>query len=268
MRWGAAGRRWNVGVSSEAVGSSDTPRRDARSKAHPSSATDPHPATDPGDRRGPLRAQALRRRRRHGSRRRVLRRPREAARRRPLPLAGRAQLARGRDARRSTPTTTACAGRAPSRSRCQGQWEFAVEAWIDLFATWRDELSRKVARRPGRPLGRAVRGRGAARAGARAGQGRRQARDRARAEAAARRRRARPGALRRRALPGARRGDGARPGAPRRHPAGEGAAAGRRPRAGALRLLVRGLPALLGRAEGRRGARPRALRAWASTWST
>jgi starch synthase (maltosyl-transferring) len=26
-----------------------------------------------------------------------------------------------------------------------GRWEFAVEAWIDLFATWRDELQRKVA---------------------------------------------------------------------------------------------------------------------------
>ena len=27
----------------------------------------------------------------------------------------------------------------------QGRWEFAVEAWIDVFATWRDEISRKVA---------------------------------------------------------------------------------------------------------------------------
>src|SRR5215210_1374204 len=27
----------------------------------------------------------------------------------------------------------------------QGSWEFAVEAWIDLFATWRDEIQRKVA---------------------------------------------------------------------------------------------------------------------------
>jgi starch synthase (maltosyl-transferring) len=26
-----------------------------------------------------------------------------------------------------------------------GRWEFGVEAWIDLFATWRDELARKVA---------------------------------------------------------------------------------------------------------------------------
>ena len=26
-----------------------------------------------------------------------------------------------------------------------GRWEFAVEAWIDPFATWRDELARKVA---------------------------------------------------------------------------------------------------------------------------
>ncbi len=27
----------------------------------------------------------------------------------------------------------------------QGRWEFGVEAWVDLFATWRDELARKVA---------------------------------------------------------------------------------------------------------------------------
>jgi starch synthase (maltosyl-transferring) len=27
----------------------------------------------------------------------------------------------------------------------QGAWEFSVEAWIDLFATWRDEIQRKVA---------------------------------------------------------------------------------------------------------------------------
>ncbi len=26
-----------------------------------------------------------------------------------------------------------------------GRWEYGVEAWIDLFATWRDELARKVA---------------------------------------------------------------------------------------------------------------------------
>ena len=26
-----------------------------------------------------------------------------------------------------------------------GQWQFAVEAWIDTFATWRDELQRKVS---------------------------------------------------------------------------------------------------------------------------
>src|SRR3712207_6723088 len=25
-----------------------------------------------------------------------------------------------------------------------GSWEFSVEAWIDLFATWRDEIRRKV----------------------------------------------------------------------------------------------------------------------------
>ena len=26
-----------------------------------------------------------------------------------------------------------------------GRWEWTIEAWSDLFATWRDELQRKVA---------------------------------------------------------------------------------------------------------------------------
>src|SRR5688572_21660991 len=27
----------------------------------------------------------------------------------------------------------------------QGRWEWAIEAWTDRFATWRDELQRKLA---------------------------------------------------------------------------------------------------------------------------
>ena len=27
---------------------------------------------------------------------------------------------------------------------CQGRWEYTVEAWTDMFGTWRDELERKV----------------------------------------------------------------------------------------------------------------------------
>src|SRR4051794_13922952 len=27
----------------------------------------------------------------------------------------------------------------------QGAWEFGIEAWVDLFATWSDEIARKVA---------------------------------------------------------------------------------------------------------------------------
>ena len=45
----------------------------------------------------------------------------------------------------STPTTTACAGRGeftPRDARARGS--STVEAWIDPFATWRDELQRKV----------------------------------------------------------------------------------------------------------------------------
>ena len=27
----------------------------------------------------------------------------------------------------------------------QGRWEYTIEAWTDVFGTWRDELGRKVA---------------------------------------------------------------------------------------------------------------------------
>ena len=29
----------------------------------------------------------------------------------------------------------------------QGRWEYTVEAWTDVFGTWRDELERKLAAR-------------------------------------------------------------------------------------------------------------------------
>ena len=27
---------------------------------------------------------------------------------------------------------------------CQGRWEYTIEAWTDVFGTWRDEFERKV----------------------------------------------------------------------------------------------------------------------------
>ena len=53
-----------------------------------------------------------------------------------------------------------------------GRWQWTIEAWSDVFATWRDELQRKVGAAPGRPRRRAVRGRRAARAGRGPRQGR------------------------------------------------------------------------------------------------
>ena len=46
---------------------------------------------------------------------------------------------------RSTRTSTACAGRASSRSTRWAAGSASIEAWTDVFATWRDELQRKVA---------------------------------------------------------------------------------------------------------------------------
>ena len=59
-----------------------------------------------------------------------------------------------------------------------GRWQWSIEAWSDVFATWRDELQRKIAAGAGGPRGRAVRGRRAAGAGREPSQGRRQEDDR------------------------------------------------------------------------------------------
>ena len=45
----------------------------------------------------------------------------------------------------STPTSTACAGTGSSRSTGVGRWQYTIEAWTDVFGTWRDELERKLA---------------------------------------------------------------------------------------------------------------------------
>ena len=218
------------------------------------------PAAEPGDRRRPLRAEALRRRHGHGSRRRLLGRPREAARRRPLPLAERAQVARSRDAPDRRPPQRRPLGGHLRASGWPGNWEFSVEAWIDLFATWRDEMSRKIAAAQDDLSGELSEGAVLVERALEKAKGADTETLSRSLAMLARRERRRPGALRRGALARARRGDGARPGPPRRDAHGEGAAARRRPRAGAVRLLVRGLPALVGRLEGRRGDRARAGR--------
>ena len=78
----------------------------------------------------------------HGLRRRLPRRPRDAARGRALP---RPRAAAAGSRRRCAPIDAARQrrplGRARSRSTRSGRWECTVEAWIDLFATWRDELA-------------------------------------------------------------------------------------------------------------------------------
>ena len=141
------------------------------------------PAADP-DRRpvavARLRAlpgQADARRPRRGLGRRLPRRPRAARRRRPLPR----PRARAAGARCRCATTGNDRWTGAFEVDELGRWEFAVEAWVDRFATWRDELRRKVAGGADRPRERARRGRGAARPRARDRRG--GARDRRRATA-------------------------------------------------------------------------------------
>ena len=115
--------------------------RDAEAAA---TATDPHPvpATDGG--RRPLSRQAHRRRPRRGRGRRLPRRPREAARGHRPQGRRRAQLARVRAARdRRAPQRRALGGRASSSTRpVAGTGRSRPGPTI--FATWRDELRRKL----------------------------------------------------------------------------------------------------------------------------
>ena len=61
-------------------------------------------------------------------------------------------------------------GRPLSTSTGSGLWRYTVEAWTDIFASWREQTGRKT--KPGR-IGARTRGRpGARRTGARRGQGR------------------------------------------------------------------------------------------------
>ena len=110
--------------------------------------------------------------------------------------------------------------------RC-GRWEFTIEAWVDRFESWRDELRRKVEAGQTDLASELAGGRCAA-------------------EGARARRRDRP------------RDDRARP--LRADPARSLARGRRRPRARPLRGLVRALSALVGRVQGRREGAARARR--------
>ena len=142
-----------------------------------------------------------------------------------------------------------------------GSWEFSIEAWTDVFATWRDELRRKLEAGQHDLSGELSEGVLLLKDVAGAGQGRRPQADRARAARADRRGDPRGGQARRGDGDGAARRRRAQRRAPRRHAARSAAAPRGRPRARPLRLVVRGLPALVGRPQGRRGPGARARRA-------
>ena len=230
------------------------------------SASAPAPVIDAGR----YARQALRRRRRRRRRRHLPRRPREAPRRRPLPRAGRPQLARGRDARRSTPTSTASAGRASSRSRPGPLGVRRSRPGSTSSPPGATSSQRKVAAGAGGPLRRAVRGRRAARGAPRRAKG---ARTRARSSTRCAvlrddgaptqrvRRRARARAVRRPMERTA--------GAPRRRRGWSKALPLEVDRVRArFGVLVRALPALLGRAEGASRSTSRRSPSSASTCST
>ena len=132
-----------------------------------------------------------------------------------------------------------------------GRWEWTIEAWSDQFATWRDELQRKLAAGQTDLGGELSEGVVLLEDAAQASRRGRSGHHRARARGA--RRRSTSGD---RARPGPQRGRRAQRRAPWR-----GAPAGRprrrgRPRARAVLLVVRAVPALVGRVQGCRGADP------------
>ena len=144
------------------------------------------------------------------------------------------------------------------RRRALAQW--TIEAWVDVFAGWRDELARKVDVGQTDLSGEPSRGRRAPARRRRATPT--DAADRATLEAAAAAHRERRARRARRSTPRS------------REIVERVAAALARPRRcrapyeidvdrvlGALRLLVRALPALVGRLQGRRGAAPAPRRA-------
>ena len=149
-----------------------------------------------------------------------------------------------------------------------GRWEWTIEAWTDLFATWRDELRRKLEGGQHDLSGELSEGVVLLEAAASARQGPGQEADRARARRPDRHRGPRGGQARRGARPRALRRRRAQRRASRSGAARAGARPRGRPRARALRLLVRAVPALLGRARGRAGAAARRSPSSASTSST
>ena len=127
--------------------------------AHP----DRRPVAD--DRLRALRRQAHGRRDRAGRRRHLQRRPRRPARRRALLRARLQALAGAADASASTRDVAGDRWAGEFEVTRLGRYTWTIEAWIDPFAGWRDELRRKIDAGQSDLSRRAVRGRRPARAG-------------------------------------------------------------------------------------------------------
>ena len=169
---------------------------------------------------------------------------------------------------RSTRITTASAGRAASSSTRRGAGSWTIEAWTDHFATWRDELRRKLEAGQHDLSGELSEGVLLLEDAA----GRAKGADRKLIEHALRVLRddeileaAKHDAALGHELYAAIERNAERHDATRLEP---GARARGRPRARAVRRLVRGVPAVLGRAGGRPRAGPASSPSSASTWST
>ena len=283
-RWGAAGRRCDRG----ARGSERLPSREARdrriSSPHrevpaPQSDAEPPPADpdratrSPDGRRRPLPGQALRRRHRRRSSADIFRDGHDdAARGRPLPAPGRAALARGRRCTRIDAHVNGV--------RWAGEFTVDDAGPLGVHDRGLDRPVRHLARRArsARSPPASTTSRGELSEGVAAARGRR----RARAEAARtatmiehaldvargrRRRRAAPSTTPRSAR-SCSPPSSAAPSATARRTLRAAAAARGRPRARPLPLLVRAVPALVGRLQGRRGADPARSPSSASTSST
>ena len=108
-------------------------------------AADRDPVPRAGGGRRPLPRQALRRRHRSGRGRHLPRRPRDPPRGRPLHDAPAAIEQTEVEMERLDAHLGGVRWATSFEVDQEGRWEYTIEAWTDVFGTWRDELGRKVA---------------------------------------------------------------------------------------------------------------------------
>ena len=114
------------------------------SQTQPTARADPDPVPGARRRRRPLPGQTLHRRHRRRLGGHLPRRARQAARRRQVPRAEQQGLAARLRSRAIDKHVDGVRWAGEFPVDAIGRWEYDIEAWTDVFGTWRDELERKI----------------------------------------------------------------------------------------------------------------------------